>query len=183
MGGTFKERDVAGEPSPQHVSHTVFTFLVSILPEVEGFLGSEKGGGLARVTRQVWAGLGKDFLAHGIWLLWNCDVAARLSRAVPGGMPGSETLRLLLPFIIFQGPPGNPGIPGLTGADGPPVRIGSWKGEEKEQGGLGIWMVNVGLRQLRTFFPQGHPGHEGPTGEKGAQVSDLERGWVEDEDW
>lgn len=32
-------------------------------------------------------------------------------------------------------------------------------------------------------FSQGHPGHEGPTGEKGIQVSDLERAWVGDEAW
>lgn len=100
---------------------------------------------MARATQQVWAGLGRDFLAHGICLFCNLDVAACLSRAVPGGMPGSEPLSLLLLFIIFQGPPGNPGIPGLTGSDGPLVRTGSWKKEEEERGGLGIWMVNLGL--------------------------------------
>lgn len=114
---------------------------------MEGFWGSETGRGLARITQKVWAELGVDVLAHGICLLCNFDVAASLSRALPGGIPGSETLclLLLLLFIIFQGPPGNPGIPGLTGSDGPPVRIGSWKKEKEERGGLGIWMVYVGL--------------------------------------
>ena len=48
----------------------------------------------------------------------NLEVAACLSRDVPGGMPGSETLYLSLLFIFFQGPPGNPGIPGLPGSEG-----------------------------------------------------------------
>ena len=72
----------------------------------------------------------------------NLEVAACLSRDVPGGMPGSETLYLSLLFIFFQGPPGNPGIPGLPGSEGPPVRTGFWEKEEGEGRGLGVWMAN-----------------------------------------
>lgn len=138
VGGASKGRGVAGESfTPTCLSH-YFHIPRHNPPRCRGFLRLREGRGLVQGHTASLEKLGMDFLASGIYFFSDFEVAICLSRAVPGGMPGSENLCPPLLFIFFQGPPGNPGIPGLPGSDGPPVRtaFGEKEGEGRRLGNL-----------------------------------------------
>ena len=124
-------------PIPACLSHCFYIPCLNS-PRSRGFLRHREGRQLVQGHAASLELLRIDFLTSRICFFSNLEVAACLSRDVPGGMPGSETLYLSLFFIFFQGPPGNPGIPGLPGSEGPPVRTRFWEEEEGEGGGLGV---------------------------------------------
>lgn len=142
---------MAGDPpTPACLSHCFYIPCLSP-PRSRGFLRHREERELVQGHTASLEELRIGFLASRICFFSNLEVAVCLSRDVPGGMPGSETLCLLL-LIFFQGPPGNPGIPGLPGSDGPPVRTRFWEKEEGEAGRLGNLVGISGLGQLRMFI-------------------------------